>query len=334
MNIIQKQKYDVLFLIKTTCFSKHDTIFASNGATGIYYPKQNKNMMPKLEKILQIETSSIHVKREVTPYMDYPLHYHPEFEIIYVEKSYGVRLMGNHIGNFSDGDLMFISPNLPHVWRNDQDFYKNREDLFVDVYVIQFREDALTKDFFNLPEFSHIKKLFTLGQQGVLITGKEHKKISELIKKVFKSSGVERLSVFLTTLETIANNQEYNLLSNLGYTNSINTTDAERINKVVDYLMENFAKNIDLVEIANLINLNKSSFCRYFKSITRKTCSQILNEIRIAHACRLIVNCDDTISCISYETGYNNISHFNRQFKKITGLTPGEYKKKYLVVSN
>jgi AraC-like DNA-binding protein len=290
-------------------------------------------MLPKLEKVPQIETSSIYVKREITPFMDYPWHYHPEFEIIFVEKSYGVRLMGNHIGNFSDGDLMFISPNLPHVWRNDPDFYKNREDRWVDVYVIQFREDALTKGFFNLPEFAHIRKLFSVGQQGMLIRGKDRRKISGLVKRVYYSSGVERLSVFLITLDAIANNQEYELLSSPGYANSVNNADAERINKVMNYLMEHYARELDLDKIAELVNLNKSSFCRYFKARTKKTCSHILNEIRVAHAGKLLVNSDKTISCICYETGYNNISHFNRQFKKITGLTPGEYKKKHLVTS-
>lgn len=123
-------------------------------------------MQPKLEKIFPGLSSSIAVKREIVPYMDYPLHYHPEFEIIFVEKSYGIRVMGNHIGNFRDGDLMFISPNLPHVWRNDKDFYKGDKSFFVDVYVIQFLKDAFGKEFFDLPEFAHIRKLFLLGQLG------------------------------------------------------------------------------------------------------------------------------------------------------------------------
>ena len=116
-------------------------------------------MQSRLEKVPYYPTSSIYVKRENLPYMDYPWHYHPEFEIIFVEKSYGVRLMGNHIGSFSDGDLVFISPNLPHVWKNDLEFYKDRKDLWVDVYVIPFREDALSNSFFNLSEFSNVRKL-------------------------------------------------------------------------------------------------------------------------------------------------------------------------------
>jgi len=290
-------------------------------------------MQPKLEKVPQIATSSIFVKRESTPYMDYPWHYHPEFEIIFVEKSYGIRLMGNHIGHFSDGDLMFISPNLPHVWRNDKDFYQGKDDRYVDVYVIQFREDALSPGFFNLPEFTHIRKLFILGQQGVLINGKDHSNIANLIKRVYNTSGIERLTAFLSTLDAIANTDEYMLLSSPGYANTVNNTDAERINKVMNYLMENFSNEITLDEIAEIVNLNKSSFCRYFKNRTKKTCSQFLNEIRIAHACKLLINEDKKISQICYATGYNNISHFNRQFKLITGLTAKEYAKQYFLHS-
>jgi AraC-like DNA-binding protein len=291
-------------------------------------------MIPKLEKVPLITPSSIFVKREITPYMDYPFHYHPECEIIYVEKSYGVRLMGNHIGNFSDGDLMFISPNLPHVWRNDKAFYCDRKDLYVDVYVIQFRENVFSSGFFDLPEFSHIKKLFTQGQQGVKIVGKNHKKISELVKKVYNSLGIERISNFLLTLDAIASTDDLVLLSGLGYANTVNNTDAERITKVVNYLMENFTSDINIDQIANLVNLNKSSFCRYFKNRINKTCTQFLNEIRIAHACKMLVNSNKPILNISYDTGYNNISHFNRQFKLITGRTAGEYRKNYLVNSN
>jgi AraC-like DNA-binding protein len=287
-------------------------------------------MQPKLEKVFPNLSSSIFVKREVVPFMDYPWHYHPEFEIIFVEKSYGIRLMGNHAGNFSDGDLMFIGPNLPHVWKNDEAFYKDNKDLQVDVYVIQFREDALREGFFDLPEFTHIKKLFLLGQQGLLIKGRERMEIAELIKKVYSSSGVDRLIMFLKTLDAFAKSKDYDLLSSPGYTDSFNTAETERINKVMNYLMENYNKEIKLKEISALISLNRSSFCRYFRSRTHKTCTQFINEIRIAHACKLLINRNMTITEICYETGYNNISHFNRQFKLITRMTAREYEKKYL----
>jgi AraC-like DNA-binding protein len=287
-------------------------------------------MEPKLEKVIPNLASSFFVKREIVPYMDYPWHYHPEFEIIFVEKSYGLRFMGNHVGHFGDGDLMFISPNLPHLWRNDEDFYKGNIHQMVDVYVIQFSEDALREGFFDLPEFVHFKKLFLQGQQGMLIHGKEKTKISELIKEVYNSSGVDRLILFIKTLDAFAKAKEYSLLASKGYTTSVNISDKERIEKVMSFLMENYKKEFNLQEIADLVNLSTSSFCRYFRSKTHKTCSQFINEIRIAHACKLLTNRNMTVTEICYETGYNNISHFNRQFKLITGLTAREYAQQYL----
>ncbi len=111
------------------------------------------NVHPKLEKISSPAFCSIAVKREITPYMDYPLHYHPEYEIIYVQKSHGLRLMGNHIGNFKNGDLVFIGSNLPHVWKNDLVYYQGNEKLKVDVFVIQFLGNALGDGVIDLPEF-------------------------------------------------------------------------------------------------------------------------------------------------------------------------------------
>ena len=282
-------------------------------------------MQPILEKVPYTASSSIRVKRDLVPYMPYPWHYHPEFEIIFVEKSYGIRLMGNHIGPFNDGDLMFLSPYLPHVWKNDNDFYQDNKDLMADVYVIHFLEDALGSGLFELAELTHIKKLFQLGQQGMLITGETHKPISELVKKVYHSNGIERIILFIQTLDAIASAKSYELLSSPGYVNSINLTDTERINKVMNFLMKNYHNEISLEKVAEMVNLNKSSFCRYFKSRTRKTFTEFLNEIRIGHACKLLVNENMTISEICYETGYNNISHFNRQFKLITGMTAKKY---------
>jgi AraC-like DNA-binding protein len=144
------------------------------------------------------------------------------------------------------------------------------------------------------------------------------------------ANGVNRLILFLQTLEAIAKTEEYELLSTYGFVNTMNTLDAERLNKVMNYIMDNYAEEINMNDIANLANLSVSSFCRYFRGRTHKTFSQFLNEVRIMNACKLLVTSDKTVTQICYDTGYNNISHFNRQFKLITGLTAKQYQLKYL----
>jgi YesN/AraC family two-component response regulator len=150
------------------------------------------------------------------------------------------------------------------------------------------------------------------------------------VKQVVSSQGIDRLILFLKTLDAFANTKEYDLLSMLGYENSVDLADAERINTVMNFVMTNYSEEIKISTIAKLINLTEASFCRYFKSKTHKTFSQFLNEVRILNACKLLVDSNMTITQICYNAGYNNISHFNRQFKLITGLTAKEYSKKYL----
>ncbi|TZF86260.1 AraC family transcriptional regulator (plasmid) [Pedobacter sp. BS3] len=289
-------------------------------------------MEPKLEKISPNLLSSLAVKREVTPYMDYPLHYHPEYEIIFVEKSKGLRIMGNHVDQFSDGDLAFISSYLPHVWKNDKEYYEGNKELYVDVYVIHFLEDCFGKDFFKLPELNHIAQLFELGRQGISILGKEHSKISQMIKAVYHSNGYERLINFLNLLDTIATAKDIKLLSTPLYVQNINKIETDRLNIVIDFMMKNYRDDIYLDQLAAIINMNKASFCRYFKTRTHKTCTEFLNEIRISQACKLLLNKSLSISEICYKVGYNNISYFNRQFKKITRMSAKMYRKQLVSI--
>ncbi len=285
-------------------------------------------MDPMLEKIPEYPGSSIAVKREVTPYMDYPWHYHPEYELIYVEKSYGIRLMGDHIGHFNDGDLVFISAHLPHVWRNDQAFYQNNEDLFVDVYVIHFLEQHFG-DLFSLVESALIRDLFRKGQRGLRIFGKTHELVSSQIKAIYRSSGFKRLTLLLEILDLLSKSDEYEPLSSPGFNNGNNIVDSERISVVYEYVIQNFDKPISLAEVAAKLHLNKTSFCRYFKSRTTKTFSHFVNEVRIGKACKMLINSNLTICQVSHNVGYNNISHFNRQFKLFTGATATEYRRKH-----
>src|SRR5690606_18257071 len=140
--------------------------------------------------------------------------------------------------------------------------------------------------------------------------------------------GFERLAAFLHTLHAFANATDYELLSSPAYAeNSINRTETERINKVMDYLMENYNRDIRLDELASIAHMNKTSFCRYFKTIVHKTCTEFINELRITNACKMLINSNMNVSEIAYQCGYNNISHFNRQFKLITGLSGKQYRK-------
>jgi AraC-like DNA-binding protein len=290
-------------------------------------------MRPKLEIIPLDLFSSIAIKRIYASHIDYShWHYHPEYEIIYIEKSTGIRLIGNHVGSFKDGDLVFISPNLPHLWKNNNNYYKGDQNLQADMYMIHFDGQAFGRGFFDIPELTHVKKLFSLGCHGILVKGKNIKNISALIKKAYSSSGFERIIILFKILDALANTPDFELLANCNWQNFIGNNNSKKINKVLSFIVKNSNKQIHLEEVAEIAHLNKSSFCRYFKSCTHKTYSRFLNEIRIAKACEILLNTDMNITGICYETGYNNISYFNRQFKLITGTTAREYRKKIVSI--
>lgn len=289
-------------------------------------------MDPMLEKIPGYPGSSIAVKREQVPYMNYPWHYHPEYELIFVERSYGIRLMGDHIGQFSDGDLVFISANVPHVWRNDQDFYQGNPEKMVDVYVIHFLPEMFER-LLGLPEAAKIRELFTKGEQGLSIIGETHANISQQVKTLYHSTGFQRLILLFDILQTLSLSQDLVPLSSPGFHHSNNPIDSQRISVVYEYVMNHFDQPISLEQAASMIHLNKTSFCRYFKSRTSKTFSSFVNEVRIGKACRLLVHSQHTVSQIAAMVGYNNISHFNRQFKLLTGMSATRYKRQFQTYS-
>lgn len=286
-------------------------------------------MKPILEKIPTYLDSTLAVKREVIPHMTYPWHYHPEGELIYVKKSYGTRLMGNHIGYFNNGDMVLIGPNLPHVWRNDDAFYEGNETRMVEVYVIHFLIDELAPVLMNLPEANDIIKLLDRSSQGLLIKGSTHSLVSKKIESLYRTKGFGRILNFLEILFLLSQSDDLHPLSSKGY-NEVRTFDQERVGIVYDYVMSNFGKEISVEHVASLVHLTKSSFCRYFKSRTTKTFTEFLNEVRIGKACRLLMHEELAIKEVSQIVGYKNISHFNRQFKKITGIPPKQYYQTYI----
>ncbi len=273
---------------------------------------------------------SFHVKRIEAPFLDYPWHYHHEFEIVLIEKGYGTRFMGDHIDQFSDGDLVFIAPNLPHVWKNHNDFYNPEYKLTTSCIVIHFTEHALGKEFFNLPEFSSLKNIFTQAEQGLRITGKLHRTVSEKIQDIYQSNGIERIIILLQILNSLVKAEnELESLSSKGFANAFNSVDTDRINKVYNYVVHNFTDEIRLEEIAQMTNMTQHSFCRYFKSRTGKTFVEFVNDIRMSYSCKLLQNNKLTISQIACECGFGQTPYFIKLFKKNYNKTPLKYRSEF-----
>ncbi len=286
-------------------------------------------MEPVLEKVLHSEKNAFSLKEEVLPHIIIPLHFHPEYELTLIAESHGKRFIGDHLDSFNPGDLLLIGPDLPHFYKNDEVYYQGNPELNVRAIVVHFLEDGFGKGFFDLTEMSSIKKLLEKSKQGMKIVGETQKRVALEMEKMVALRGFERAICLVKILHSISLSEDYQLLSSRSFKNNCMPEDVKRINKVYEFLLTNFKQEIQITEVANLVNMNISSFCRFLKKSSGKTFSQILNELRIGHACKLLLENDVTISEACYASGYNNISYFNRKFKSINKLSPLQYRKSY-----
>lgn len=266
------------------------------------------------------------LKEENFAYNDFPLHIHPEYELILVLKSSGKRYVGDNIDTFSSGDLCLFGPNLPHTFYNKH-LPANRE---VHQIVIQFTEDMFGETFFDQPQFSAIKELFKRSLHGICFKGAVREKATIKIKNMLGVDEVESAAGLISVLNTLARSDEYELLSHYDYKSHAIHRDTERMSTVYHYLLDNFKRDISLSEIASVANLTEEAFCRYFKKHTRKTHTEFMNELRISYACRLLQQKQLSVLDVCFESGYKNISYFNRQFKLQMATSPLKYQKKKL----
>jgi AraC-like DNA-binding protein len=282
-----------------------------------------------LKKNTKSYEQSFYIEKFSVPHTYDTWHNHIELEFLHIIKGSGTRFIGDSIEAFGDGDLVLVGPNLPHVWRSDKIYYENNPDLKIELILTQFLKDFAGKDLFNLPEMIGVREFLDDATQGVQVLGETRAIVSKKLIELTNSTGGEKLLEFISILNFIAKTKEYKVLSSLGFIDSYQSKGADRINKVHDYIMNNFTEDISLHQAADIANMNETAFCRYFKSTTLKTFTQFLNEVRIGYACKLLLHQNLNIASVGYESGFKNISYFNRVFKNALGVTPQQYQKKH-----
>lgn len=257
-----------------------------------------------------------------------PWHYHPEYELVLITKSTGRRMVGDHIGYFKAGDLVFMGPELHHVWVNDPEYVTGKAKSSAEAIVIQFVEGFLGEFFFNIPEIEPSKKIFKLSKRGIAIKGKARERINILMKKMISQNGLQRLASLFTIFDILSACTEYDLLANPNYEQHVQSANcSDRFSKITEYIMRNFNNDIALPEIASVANMGVTAFCNFFKRHHKVTFVEYLNTVKIGHACKLLSEKDHNVDESAYLSGYNTIANFNRQFKKIKNMTPSEYRK-------
>lgn len=278
-----------------------------------------------IDKQLHLK-DSIHVKRVEVSYLDSPLHFHNSYELVWIQQSNGYRIIGDHIENFTDNDLILLGPNLPHVWYNEKDYYLKDCGQQVKAIVTYFRPDWLTETIINSAEMNRLRELLEDIKRGIKITGEAKNKIIDIVAGMPQSTSLERIIGILSILNVLTESGEYGCLCSSGYVNAHSQKDVEKIDRIYQYIMRHYADKITLHDVAQIASMTPTAFCKYFKNRTQKTFSNFVNEVRIGYACKLLCNEELNISEICYKTGFYNPTNFNKNFKLFTKMSPTEFR--------
>lgn len=289
-------------------------------------------MKPLLEHLPPGEEETFLVKAFDLPYFNTPWHYHPEFEIALITNSKGKLFAGNVITEFKEGDLFFLGANLPHFFKNHPLYYENPSKLQAQSIVIQFLKESLGKDFWSLPQTKKLNVLFELSQRGMQLTSKTKEQLIPQVKNALQTRGMKRLICLMNILDQLADTTDYELISEnpiIGH----NARDTERLRIIFQYILQHYQQEIRLEDLASLICMTKTSFCRFFQEHTKRNLSSFLVDFRLSHASKLLTESKLSIGQICYECGYNNLSNFNRLFRKKYATTPLRYRKMNFKIS-
>ena len=254
-------------------------------------------------------------------------HHHPEYELVLILKGKGKRMIGDNIDRFKQNDLIFVGSYLPHAWICDNEFNIHPNGFQGEAIVYQFLHDFLGEQFIEIPENRNLKLLLNESSRGLKFTGKTKEKIISLMTDSYKLDGIDQLLLLFTIFNILSKTKEYTLLSSSGFMDPYHKEGNETIQKAIDYIFHNFHREINVKEMLDITNMSNTTFCNAFKKITRMTFKEYLINTRVGYACKLIVSYPFTISQVASNCGFENISNFNHQFKRIKGLTPSIYRK-------
>jgi AraC-like DNA-binding protein len=287
-------------------------------------------MKASLEHLSENINQPIQLKEIVQARFDAPYHFHPELELTLIISGEGKRFIGNQISDFSPGDLVLLGSNLPHCWQNHRkDWLTSDEEIdAAQAIVIHIKRDFLGEKFLENDACQNIRQLFDRAKGGLTILGPTQDKVAREMLKLKELAPFPRLLAFLQILHSLtmggADVQAIDTNEG-GYT--VSTIDLERINRIYAYIIAHYTQEVHLDEVAHLANMTETAFCRYFKKVTQKTFVEIVTEFRIKHACQMLRTTQKTMVEICFESGFGNLSHFNKQFKHWMKVPPLQYRK-------
>jgi len=280
------------------------------------------------EKINRLQQPSIHVGIFQDNLESINWHYHDYYEISFITEGTGKRFVADSMDEFYPGDLVFVGPNIPHTWVVDKEQVTTNARKLEMVY-LQFTDTTLSKDMLALSEFSNAALALSHSERGVRVTGKTLDEASNILLQMPYSNSFNRYILFLELLDLIGKSNDLIPLASKEYINKRFQSDNKRVQMIHEYFMTHYRDEIDLTQLASLVSMAEGSLCRFFKMQMGMTIFEYLNKIKVDFACKLLMNKEISITEVAFDSGFNNLSHFNKQFKIFTGFTPRSYRIKF-----
>jgi AraC-like DNA-binding protein len=287
-------------------------------------------MKPQLLQVTTAPNRSFSVRRELIPNINNRWHCHKEVELIHFHRGSGTQFVGDSIRRFKAGDVVLVGANLPHYWYYDRDETEPGEPKACRLpysTVIHFTEDFWGHQFLALPENKSLKTTLDRARRGLSLSGVVGQRVASLMEKLYQDEDPYRIIGLMECMLTAGETDDSSYLASLGFQYEASEAEDERLNTIYNYTLIHFCEKIRLPDIASLVGLVPNSFCRYFKSRTGKSYSQFLLEIRVGHACKLLIDGSMNIKQICYESGFNNFTCFYKKFKEVTGRSPLLYQR-------
>jgi AraC-like DNA-binding protein/mannose-6-phosphate isomerase-like protein (cupin superfamily) len=282
-------------------------------------------MKAQFEALWAEESQSFIISVQEKAAFDAPFHYHPEYELTYILSSAGVRYTGNHIENFRENDFILLGPGLPHCWKNSV-----KRGTMASAIVIQWKEDFLGKGWMDCKEFGAIKKMLDLSVKGIRFRPEIAMAIKPRLSDLSRLSSFDTLIGFLEILQRLAVSR-YELLCREDFSGNFSYSDNARINLTCQFVKTNFSKRVTLADVSKRVHMKEQSFSRFFSKTMRKTFFYYLNEYRINHSCKLLIETDKDIGQIAFASGFESLPFFFRQFKRFKRCTPQRYRMQFAV---
>jgi len=274
-------------------------------------------------RLFQEPDKSFIVYKENNPFTGW--HNHPEYELVFILKGKGKRVVGDNVDRFENNDLAFLAPYTPHEWHCDPEYFDKDEVFKGEAIVIQFLEDFLGDKFFNIPENRILKKFLNDSTRGYEFYGKSKYKIISIMLNMVDMNDSDRLYALFSIFKIFSNTNEFRMLSSPASLDLFKLEENDPMQKALKYILQNFQKPIYLKDLLEITNMSNTAFYSAFKHSYRMSCKNFLLNIRIGYACKLLTEESMHISEIAYSCGFENLSNFNRQFKQIKGITPKQF---------